>query len=248
VGRLGLVGAACVLTAAVGCASTTAPNPPGPPAREQRPYAGRIVLSTPALSDDIDALNQLWVQRLSILGLPSHVVYDDTRAVFDVYGAPASALGGVAGALTDPGGWMGHRLDDASLTEWTPATPACDCGGQMSVAVGGAERCNWGNTSGPVEIQRPGSPSLWVAGWSVIWHHRVKLGSNVEGTSEGDSDHRDLKFKCPEEEWPKAVVFRLLPGTSWEQGTAVALALGGGRLPEIPHVDSVAPASGATPR
>jgi hypothetical protein len=245
--RLGLLGAACALTALAACASTTAPNPPGPPAREQRPYAGRIVLSTPGLPAEIDAFNDAWKHRLSILGLPSHIIYDDTRAVFDVYGAPPSALAGVAGALADPGGWMGHRLDDAFLGEWTPATPTCDCGGQMWVSVGN-DRCNWNGTSGPVEIQRPGSPSFWVAGWNVIWHHRVKLGGAVEGYDEGDSDGPKSGLNCPQEQWAKVVVFRLLPGASPEQGTAVALALGGGALPELPHIDSVAPASGAAPR
>ena len=243
--RLGLLGAAGALTAVLSCAATTAPNPPGPPPPGKQPYAGRIVLSTPALPNEIDAFNRSWSQRLSILGLPSRIVYDDTRAIFDVYGAPASALGGIASALVDPGGWMDHRLDDAFLAEWTAPAPACDCAGQLSVSVGVGDRCNWRSTGGPIAIRRPGSPSLWVAGWNVIWHHRVKLGANVEGYAEGDTDRPSPGLRCPDEQWPKLVVFRLLPGTSPRQATAIALALGGGPLPEIPHVDSVGSAAGA---
>jgi hypothetical protein len=89
---------------------------------------------------------------------------------------------------------------------------------------------------------------LWVAGWKVTWHYRVKLGGNVEGYAEGDTDQPAPGLKCPDEQWPGAVVFRLLPGTSPQQGTAVALALGGGPLPEIPRVDSVVLAPGPGPR
>jgi hypothetical protein len=245
--RLGLLGAVGALTAALACAATTAPNPPGLPPAGKQPYAGRIVLSTPALPFAIDTFNESWSHRLSILGLPSRIVYDDTRAIFDVYGALPSALAGVASALVDPGGWMAHALDDTFLAEWTAPTPACNCAGKMSLSVGGGDRCNWRNTAGPIEIRRPGSPSLWVAGWDVTWHYRVKLGSSIEGYAEGDTNDPKQGLKCPEEQWPKIVVFRLLSGTSPQQGTAVALALGGGPLPEIPHIDSVGPASGAGP-
>jgi hypothetical protein len=247
--RLGSLCPVAVLTAVLGCAATTAPNPPGPPPPGKRPYAGRIVLSTPVLPDEIDAFNDAWSHRLSILGLPSRIVYDDTRAIFDVYGAPPSSLASVAGALADPGGWMEHALDNAFLTEWTAPTPACNCGGQMSVSVGGGDRCNWRDTTGPVEIRRPGSPSFWVAGWDVIWHYRVKvgIGANAEDYAEGDTPSPKPGLKCPEEQWRKLVVFRLLPGTSPRQGTAIALALGGGLLPQIPHIDSVVPAGAGRP-
>jgi hypothetical protein len=248
--RLGLLGAASALSAVMGCASTTAPNPPGPPPPGTRPYAGRIVLSTPALPEAIDAFHDSWSQRLSILGLPSRIVYDDTRAIFDIYGAPPASLAGLAGALADPGGWMDHALDNAFLAEWTAPTPACNCGGEMSVSVGGGDLCNWRNATGPVEIRRPGSASFWVAGWDVLWHYRMKvgIGANAEDYAEGDTPSPKRGLECPKEQWPKRVVFRLLPGTSPEQATAAALALGGRRLPEIPHIDSVVSASGAGPR
>jgi hypothetical protein len=245
--RLRLLGAAG-LTAIVACASTTAPNPPGPPPAGKQPYAGRIVLSTPALPDQIDAFHESWSRRLSILGLPSRIVYDDTRAVFDVFGAPPAVLSGVAAALADPGGWMGHALDGAFLSEWTDPTPTCRCGGRLSVVVAGGDRCSWRDTTGPVEIRRPGSPSLWVAGWEVTWHYRVKAGANIEGYAEGDSDRPKPGLECPAEQWPKVVAFRLLPDASPQQRAAVALALGGGLLPTVPRVDSVAPASGAGTR
>jgi hypothetical protein len=227
------------LTTALGCASTTDSNPPGPPPAWKQPYAGRIVLATPVLPDEVTRFDRFWSQRLSILGLPARIIYDDTHAIFDVYGAPPSALSGVASALADPGGWMDHALDESFLVEWTPPTPACDCGGEMLVRVSGPEMCRWSTTTTtPIELRRPGSPSLWVAGWRVLWHFRVKLGANLEGYAEGDSDVAKEGLKCPEEQWPKVRV-RLLPQTSPEQATAVALALGGGRLPQLPRVESV---------
>jgi hypothetical protein len=236
---------AAVATAA-GCAAVTEGNPPGPPPAWKQPYVGRIVLSADSLRDEVELFERLWSRRLSILGLQTRVVYDDNRAVFDVYGAPPSALAGVASVLAHPGGWQMHvSLDRGLVTDRLPPTTGCACSGQIRVRFSSTDdRCSWGTTAGPLEVRGPGGASLWIASLKVTWQYRYEIGGSVEGTAIRESDERLPSLECPKEQWPLVLV-RLLPETSSEQATAIALAFGGGRLPEIPRVDSVAPA-GAT--
>jgi hypothetical protein len=237
---------ASVVGTALGCVAVTTSNPPGPPPTKERTYAGRIVLSSPGLHGDVEAFGGPWGKRLSILGLSSRIVYDESRAVFDVYGAPPSMLAGVAGVLTDPGGWYlgSDPLETGTVTEWLPPTTGCDCGAQMRMTISNDVGCHWRTGGGPIPIMRVGSAPQQVASMKVRWHYRI--GGNVEGAILGESDE-PKNLKCPEEQWPSMILIRLLPATPPPQATAIALALGGGWLPEVPRVDSITPANGAAP-
>jgi hypothetical protein len=243
VGRLAFLAA---VGTAVGCVAVTTSNPPGPPPAKDAPYAGRIVLSSPGLHGDVEAFGRPWSKRMSILGLSTRIVYDESRAVFDVYGAPPSMLAGVAGVLTDPGGWhlgSSDSLETGTVTEWMPPTTGCDCGAQMRMTIAAEVGCHWRTGGGPIPITRAGSAPQQVASMQVRWHYKFAIGGNVEGTIVGESDE-PRNLKCPDEEWP-IILIRLLPGTPPPQATAIALALGGAALPEIPRVESITPASGA---
>ena len=96
-------------------------------------------------------------------------------------------------------------------------------------------------------IRRPGAAPLPIARMRALWHHRISLGPSIEGWAEGDSDERSPSLECPKEEWVKEATIFLLPGTSSEQATAIALALGGGTFEDVPGVVSIAPA-GPEPR
>lgn len=230
-----------------GCAAVTEANPPGPPPPWSRRYAGRIVLSAPTIRGDVERFEQPWARRLSILGLDTRIVYDDARAVFDVFGTDPAALSAVVGALSDPGGWYLGPADvgNSFLVQWMPATTGCDCVGQMELTASrGAHTCDLA-TGGPYPIARAGQAAYQVD-LKIRWRSYTKP---INGNGEEivvESDVPDPGKECPGERWPRIIV-KLRPGTTPSQATAIALALGGGNLPEVPRLDSIAPAGGVRP-
>src|SRR5512142_1182525 len=124
--------------ATLGCATVvTEPHPPGPPPAWNLRYAGRIVLSTAALPERVDAFETARCHRLSVLGLTARIAYDDTRAVFDIYGASPQQFASLPAVLADPGGWRlnGSRLYHGFVSEWLPATQGCNCASQLKVLL-----------------------------------------------------------------------------------------------------------------
>jgi hypothetical protein len=110
---------------AIGCATVvTEPHPPGPLPAWNIPYAGRIVLVAPSLPRRTEEFETAWWHRLSILGITARIVYDDTRAVFDIYGASAQEFSRLASELADPGGWRlrGNSLASGFISEWQPSS------------------------------------------------------------------------------------------------------------------------------
>jgi hypothetical protein len=232
--------------AAFGCATVvTEPHPPGPPPDWNLPYAGRIVLSTSALSERIDEFETAWWHRLSVLGFTTRIAYDDTRAVFDIYGASSQEFSRLAAALTDPGGWSlnGSRLFHGFVSEWLPATQGCDCAAQLKVLLDSSVACGL-STGGATLTRAAGSPVYEVT-LKVTW--TISYRDSAIVTPDVESERRADGLKCPDQQWPNVTV-KLPPGVDRAQAFAIALAIGGNDLPEIPRMDSVATAAqGARP-
>jgi len=229
----------------LGCATVvTEPHPPGPPPAWNIPYAGRIVLFAPSLPDRIEEFETAWWRRLSILGITARIAYDDTRAVFDIYGASPRELAGLVSVLTDPGGWRmsGDSLGSGFISEWLPGTQGCDCSAQLRLHLDPRVACHLA-IGGAILTRGPGSTSHRVD-LKVTWTISSK-GSGVV-TPDVESARAAGSLKCPEEQRPNVTV-KIPPGIVREEAFAIALAVGGDDLPEIPRVVSVTPADGKAP-
>lgn len=214
------------MIALLGCAhSVTSSNPPPPPAaRAGATYAGRIVLATPRLRDEVDDFDRAWMRRLQILGVTANVTYDDDRAVFDIYGTDAQSLSGIATVLADPSGASidGSPIDGA-LLRWLPGFDGCDCGGRAEIRLNQYLMCDMRNRS-EYRLTRPG--------FEARLHGRVilppfELRDDIPQTM------------CPPSGagyFPRSVLFDLPPDGN---PTQIVLALGGGVLPEAPQILSV---------
>jgi hypothetical protein len=236
---------AILALAAFGCATVvTEPNPPGPPPAWNISYAGRIVLLASSLPDRTEEFETAWWHRLSILGITARIVYDDARAVFDIYGVTPQEFTRLVSVLTDPGGWRmgGARLGSGFVSEWLPGTQGCDCSAQLQVHLDPRVACELG-TGGASLFRGPGSASHGVnlkVTWTISYRDTAVVTPDVE------SERRADNLKCPDQQRPNVTV-KIPPGISREEAFAIALAVGGNDLPEIPRVESVVPASGRPP-
>ena len=215
----------------LGCAhGVSRPNEVPPPAKRADPYVGRIVLSTYALRDHVDDFKDTWTRRLAILGAGAHVTYDDTRAVFDVYGT--ANLEQTAKVLTDSGTW---RLDDRELDgfviAWLPPTASCGCSARVRVSLPSAWLCEM--IDGVHMLSRDGRTTALLG--KVRW-----MARSIDKKTVVEVERPSSYEKCPTEDlYPASVMFALPPDLSPEEQTRVALGLGGGTLPEIPRIVSV---------
>jgi hypothetical protein len=231
---------------ALGCATVvTEPNPPGPPPAWSIPYAGRIVLFAPSLPERTEEFETAWWHRLSILGITARIVYDDTRAVFDIYGVTPQEFTTLVSVLTDPGGWRigASSLGSGFISEWLPGTQGCECSAQLRLHLDPSVACQLG-TGGANITRGPGSASYGVnlkVTWTISYRDSAVVTPDVE------SERRADNLKCPDQQRPNVIV-KIPPAIAREEAFAIALAIGGGDLPEIPRVVSVAPAgAGRTP-
>lgn len=226
---LGSIGGACAHT-------VSRPNPAGPPPRRDLPYAGRVVLASPALREQTEGFELAWNRRLQILGVTAHITYDDDRAVFDLYGLPPEALARIAGALVDPGGWsLDHARADGFVMTWLPPNATCDCSGRVRVAIDPHLLC--GMLYEQHAVERPGARTELRG--HVRWRARV-------GDTEIDTERPAETHACPDKDvWPASIVLELPRGLSTEAGTGVVLALAGGSLPAAPRIEAVTPSTGS---
>lgn len=232
---------AILVLAAVGCATVvTEPHPPVPPPAWNIPYAGRIVLVARSLPEQTEEFETAWWHRLSILGISARIAYDDTRAVFDIYGATPQEFARLVSVLTDPGGWQmrGASLRSGFVSEWLPGTQGCDCSAQLRLHLDSRVACDL--VSGGASLTRgPGSVSHGVdlkVTWTISYRDSAVVTPDVESNQRGDG------LKCPDQQRPNVTV-RIPPAISRDEAFAIALAVGGNDLPEIPRVESVAPAT-----
>jgi hypothetical protein len=231
--------------AALGCATVvTETYPPGPPPGWNLPYAGRIVLAVPSLPSRLDEFETAWWQRLSILGLTARIAYDDTRAVFDIYGATPQDFARLPFVLADPGGWRlgGAKVVHGFVAEWLPATQGCGCASQLKVSLDSSVAC--GLTTGSATLARDPSSPVHEVNLKVTW--TVSYRDSAVATPDVESERRADGLKCPDQQRPNVIV-KIPPGTDRARAFAIALAIGGNDLPEIPRIESVAPAAERSP-
>jgi len=111
---------------------------PVPPAGSGPAYLGRIVLQTPALRREVWEFSDTWQKRLAFLRLEARVVFDDDRAVFDLYRTPESPgfdLRRIAAVLRDARSYRvysevagyGASVAGGGLRQRLPATAECGC-------------------------------------------------------------------------------------------------------------------------
>jgi hypothetical protein len=212
-----------------GCAhGVTESNPPGQPSPQgNAPYAGRIVLRTSALRNEVDQFASAWTRRLSILGATAKITYDDDRGVIDVYGIVDLAF--VSRVLAEPGGYfIDQMLVDGDVSQWFAPDATCGCSGRVWLALTQAQMCHLSN--GIHMVARDGmlaevtTKQFWkVAGSSRYYDTPPYPGGCVKEN----------------EYWLHHVLVGLPPTATKEQNLEIVLALGGGILPAIPTIENV---------
>lgn len=199
------------------------PNAPEPPVVTER-YAGRVVLRTAMLRDRVADFAEVWHRRLAILSLTGRITFDDDAAVFDLYDVLPSELPAVVRVLVDRGGFVLRTasgqfvsLDDGQVTHWKLPTPDCHCAGTVRVSYPAHTLRLLASAAGTLSVLRDGVPTGWR-----IPSARIEWRTDDRG-----------------ERTPVAVEFTLPEGN---EARAMVLALGGGRLPQIPRIERIVPA------
>ncbi len=224
-GAIALRRLALSMFALLGCAHTvTSANPPPEPTRAGATYAGRIVLATPSLRDEVEYFDRAWLRRLEILGVTAHVTYDDDRAVFDIYGVSADSLSGIATVLADPSqASIDNQPIDGALVRWVPGFDGCDCGGRVEVRLNQYQMCDMRDRT-EFHLARTG------------------FGAHLQGrviVKPPPLTSDTPQVLCPTSGagyYPHSVLFDLPPDGN---PTQIVLALGGGVLPGTAQIVSV---------
>lgn len=212
-----------------GCAhGVTEPNSPAPPAPQgNTPYAGRIVLRTSALRDEVDQFASAWTRRLSILGATAKITYDDDRGVVDVYGAVDLAF--VSRVLAEPGGYFIDQMRvDGDVTAWFAPDITCGCSGRVWLQLTRAQMCDLAN--GVHTVARDGIVAEVTTKkfWAVVDSPRFYDAPPDPGGCEKENAY-----------WLHHLLVGLPPTATKENNLEIVLALGGGILPAVPAIESV---------
>jgi len=201
------------------------------------PYAGRVVVQTPTLREQVAGFESVWTRRLIILGATAKITYDDDRAVFDIYSREPVSLDHVAQQLVDPGGWQLDRYAaDGALITWLPPSIGCECSARVRVSYDAHVLCAM-TQERVYDVTRPGARTTLPG--QLRWRARLPDGRSVITQPPAD------RGKCPDDGvWPDSVMFQLPLGMSREESIGVVLALAGGSLPDSPRVVSLSPVRG----
>jgi len=213
-----------------GCAhGVTESNPPTkPPTKDGgAPYAGRIVLQTAALRDQVDGFESAWTRRLSILGATAKITYDDDRGVVDVYGAVD--LDRVANILADPGGYSIEGMTvDGYVGEWFGPDVTCGCSGRLWVQLDSGQMCALVNGTHMVSRNGMLAEVTTKRFWTVVGSTRYVDAPPYPGGCEKENEY-----------WLHHVLVGLPPTATADRNLEIALALGGGILPAVPTIAAV---------
>lgn len=220
--------AASVVTLLASCAhGVTESNAPTPPPDMNAPYAGRIVLQTDELRDEVDHFASAWTRRLSILRATAKITYDDDRGIVDVYGTVD--LDFVARVLADPGGFALEGMQvDGDVTQWFPPDVTCGCSGRVWLALDPTQMCALSN--GVHMVSRNGMLGEVTTKrfWAVTNSSRFFDAPPYPGGCRKENEY-----------WIHHLLVGLPPGATQESNTQIVLALGGGTLPAVPRIASV---------
>lgn len=207
----------------------TESNSPTPPPRSEgnAPYAGRIVLQTGALRDEVDQFASAWTRRLSILGATAKITYDDDRGVVDVYGTVD--LDFVARVLADPGGYsIDQMLVDGDVSDWFAPDITCGCSGRVWLELTTSQMCAL--TNGIHMVSRNGMLAEVTTKrfWKVVGSTRF-----FDAPPEPGGCARENEY------WLDHLLVGLPPTATKERNLEIVLALGGGILPAVPKIETV---------
>jgi hypothetical protein len=224
-----MVRLAFLVAVLAGCAhGVTEPNSPGPPTPQgNAPYAGRIVLRTSALRDEVDQFANAWTRRLSILGVTAKITYDDDRGVVDVYGIVDLAF--VSRVLAEPGGYfIDQMLVDGDVSQWFAPDITCGCSGRVWLALAPSQMCHLANGIHMVARNGMLAEVTTKRFWAVVDSSRYYDTPPDPGGCSKENAY-----------WIHHLLVGLPPTATKEQNLEIVLALGGGILPAVPTIEKV---------
>ncbi|HEY4056698.1 MAG TPA: hypothetical protein VGM39_08815 [Kofleriaceae bacterium] len=208
-------------------------NPPTPPPQRDVAYAGRIILGTDALRDEVSLFADVWTRRIEIMNLTATITYDDNRAIVDVYGTTPATLPAIANVLADRGGArLDGRFVDGSVITWLPPTPECNCSGRVRVRIDPRLLSLLQNGDQQVFYKDLRAMMRGTIYWATTTSSRYYVEPPSDLGCPGQQDQRSCW-------WRDNIMFDLPPEATHDANVAIVLALGGGTLPDDPRILSI---------